>query len=169
MSRCPTSAQTVHGETIRGDCLRLRVKGLTYDEIGRELGVNPKTAMRHVQKGLAKLRQQNLELSAELLALEVARTEGIHAAMQPGVEQGDPQSAAVQLRGVEIRAKMIGLNAPEKHEHAQASEQTASEQMGAADLFLALAQRLHDTGTDPRALLEMWTPSVPALPEHVDG
>jgi len=119
--------------------LDMRVTGMTFSQIGEALGVDRTTAFRYVNNALEECAKENVDKAGELRALELQRldklqraTERILATNHVYVSQGgkivydgdvkltddDPTMKAVGtlLRIMERRAKLLGLDAPQKLE-----------------------------------------------------
>jgi hypothetical protein len=116
--------------------LELRKDGLTYTQIAERLGISRSTAHKHVTRGLHRTRQEPADelrrLEAERLnqlwaeAMAVLRRR--HVMVQSGKivkgDDGQPitddgpvlQATATLLRVMERRARLLGLDAPAKHE-----------------------------------------------------
>lgn len=93
--------------------LELRRAGVTYPEIGQQLGINPGTAHRYVFAALARTQQEPAD---EVRKIEVDRLDRMQRAYWPGVLRGDEKAGQLMLRIQERRAKLLGLDAPVKHD-----------------------------------------------------
>jgi hypothetical protein len=116
--------------------LELRKDGLTYTQIAERLGISRSTAHKHVTRGLHRTRQEPADelrrLEAERLnqlwaeAMAVLRRR--HVLVQSGKvvkdDDGQPitddgpllQATTTLLRVMERRARLLGLDAPARHE-----------------------------------------------------
>ena len=94
--------------------LRLRASGLTYEAIGDELGVCQQTANRYVLEALAKLRAEAGEAAQEVRELESMRLDRLLNAVWPQAEAGDIKAIETVLKLMERRAKLRGLDQPER-------------------------------------------------------
>ena len=116
--------------------LELRKDGLTYTQIAERLGMSRSTAHKYVTRGLHRTRQEPADelrrLEAERLnqlwaeAMAVLRRR--HVVVQSGKvvkdDDGQPipddgpvlQATTTLLRVMERRARLLGLDAPAKHE-----------------------------------------------------
>jgi predicted DNA-binding protein (UPF0251 family) len=112
---CPTG---VPPELVKGSAavrlrdahaVRLRLQGLTYREVGEQLGVSRKMAARVVQRGLRAVERETTE---DLIRLDNERVDMIWAAMWPHAEAGSAPHAMVCLRALERRGRLLGLDAP---------------------------------------------------------
>lgn len=103
----------------RKTALALRVEqGLTYEEIGLALGITKQSVSNLLQQELAELAESRRELAGYELDAELDRCDFVIHGMAPGVASGDPMAAQAYLRALERRAKLLGLDAPEKHHHS---------------------------------------------------
>ena len=98
--------------------LELRIAGLSFDQIAERLGVSYTTAYVDVSAALAKSAESTKEKTAELRELGVARCERIVAELMP--QASIPKAAEVILKAEGRRAKLLGLDAPQKIEHSGA-------------------------------------------------
>lgn len=136
-ARGPTGRfiRSLDGAERDAEAARLRTRGLSYDAIGEQLGLDKGNAYRAVQRALQATVQEPAE---ELRQLELARLDDMWAAVLEVLEAkhftvsqgrivyyGDvpladdaPVLAAVDrlLRIQERRAKLLGLDAPAKAE-----------------------------------------------------
>lgn len=104
----------------RLDAARLRAEGKSFRQIAAALSVSLRQAFLDVRAGLKALHERLGERVEELSALELERLELPVAGLAPAVEAGDPQSVDAWRRLSESRRKLLGLDAPEKHEHTGA-------------------------------------------------
>jgi hypothetical protein len=139
-SRNPQGRYVVRAETADRDAkaCRLRVQGLSYDQIAQALGFRDRSgARRAVQRALAATVRED---AMELVALETERLDDVtrhlqrvitarHYALTPSgqlarnpetgellADYGPVIAAARELRQVsESRRKLLGLDAPAKH------------------------------------------------------
>jgi len=98
----------------RADALALRIKGLTFAGIGDALGVDTSTAYRYVRDALAATLAGCGELAEHLRELENQRLDEMHAALWPQALAGVMPAVDRILRLMERRAKLNGLDAPQK-------------------------------------------------------
>jgi len=106
--------QEISGVNTRDKCLSLRKAGLTYAKIAERVGISKQGAYKAVQTALNEIREHYRETAVEVVALELERLDEMTAALEGKVAYGDPQSVATALRVMERRAKLLGLDAPQK-------------------------------------------------------
>ena len=100
----------------RAQALELRKRGMSYRQIGQELGVSRNTAHRYVTEELDELRAETRASAEQLRDLELERLDQYLARLQPKIEDGDEKAIATALRVQERRAKLTGLDAPQRSE-----------------------------------------------------
>ena len=100
----------------RAQALELRKRGMSYRQIGQELGVSRNTAHRYVTEELDELRAETRASAEQLRDLELERLDQYLARLQPKIEDGDEKAIATALRVQERRAKLTGLDAPQRTE-----------------------------------------------------
>ena len=112
----------------RLEALRLRQRGRSYPRIAEELGVSLTTAHRYVTTELERLAKECGEEAAIVRQMELDRLDVALDALADRIEQGDDRAVATMLRIQERRAKLLGLDSPDR-------------------------QQVEVTGIDPRELL----------------
>lgn len=101
----------------RKTALELRVEGLTLEAIGAKLGVSKQRAHQILAGELAEVATARKGLAEHQLEAELAAIDFVLRGMAPKVAKGDAKAGATYLRAMERRAKLLGLDAPDKHEH----------------------------------------------------
>lgn len=82
-------------------------KGCSYDEIARQVGFSHRgSAHRAVSRALAEREAEDID---NLRALECARLDALQTAHWPRALDGDVRAAAVVLRIMEQRSRLLGL------------------------------------------------------------
>lgn len=100
----------------RLEAMKLRMAGKTYQQIGDSIGVSRSRAHRYVMRELDELRKKGSEAAAALRQLEDARLDELQSGLWPRALEGDVPAAHAVLRIMERRARLHGLDEPEKHE-----------------------------------------------------
>ena len=106
----------VRAAQLEQKCLELRSAGLSFREIARELKVAPATAYKAVARGLAAVNAGCREQAQELRALEALRLDQLQAALWERATDGDVRAIDRILRIMERRARLLGLDEPERRE-----------------------------------------------------
>ena len=112
----------------RREALRLRKRGKSYPKIADALGVSVSTAHKYVTTELQRLAKECGEDAAAIRQIELDRLDDALDALADRIEQGDDRAVATMLRIQERRAKLLGLDSPDR-------------------------QQVEVTGIDPRELL----------------
>jgi hypothetical protein len=129
--------------------LELRRTGAHYSDIATALGCSKATAYRDVKRHLDDVRQECREKAEEINDIELERLDTALAAIWTKVEQGDCKSIETMLKIMERRAKMLGLDSPDKHE-VRAGVATPEEAAQLVrQLFGANAAKQDDVGGEP--------------------
>lgn len=113
MAESGTSSRKVLARLREARAIELRVQGYSYPEIARELGYQtPGAAYRAVVRGLSRVYPE--EEARQLLRLELARLDELLRVLWPKAVEGDLGAIDRVLRIIERRARLMGLDAPEK-------------------------------------------------------
>jgi hypothetical protein len=96
-----------------------RVRGKSYAEIGRLLGVSNYTAFHDVKATLEKMREESNDTVEHHRSLQLSRLDKAIAVLMPMVEAPETALQAMdRLDKLERRrAELLGLDAPERHAH----------------------------------------------------
>lgn len=111
-----TGADAVGAAMRREEAVRLRTLGHTYEQIGERLGVTRQAAHGYVRDSLAALRAQTAESAEDVRDQELARLDAMLVPMLEAAAAGQQTAVDRVLRIQERRAKLLGLDAAEKHE-----------------------------------------------------
>lgn len=117
MAHSRNSPMRVVATLRRNRAVKLRVKGMTYEEIARRLGCNPETARKDIERALAEVRAGYSEDAREQLQMDLMRLDGlIRAYWKKAMQDKDVKAAELLLKTLDRRAKLLGLNAPTRVE-----------------------------------------------------
>jgi hypothetical protein len=95
--------------------IELRRAGATFDEIARQVGYTaPGTAYDAYKRALDRTLQ--MAGSEECRSQELDRLDRLQVAVWPSAMRGDEKAVANVLRIMDRRARLLGLDAPIKHE-----------------------------------------------------
>lgn len=110
-----TGRRRVRAAERRVQAVELRKAGLSYRRIGEELGITRQAAHKLVTTALRDLNDKVAEDAAELMRLELERLDDMQVAATRRL-RGDQALPAIDriLRIMGRRAKMLGLDAPER-------------------------------------------------------
>lgn len=109
MPHSKQSAAIVRAASTREKAVALRVQGKTFRQIGDELGISEPGAYQAVARCLAHWRESCLESTAELVAIEAARLDALHASVWSKACAGDLKSVETALKISAQRARLFGL------------------------------------------------------------
>ena len=98
----------------RQQAFEMRKKGLTYAEIGKELGISMQAAHRHVAIYLQALENKTEEDAREIIRLDMERLDDMLQGLYPEAINGDSAAVDRVLKIMERRAKLLGLDKPAK-------------------------------------------------------
>lgn len=98
--------------------LKLRLIGLTYEEIARRVGYSNAGAANKAVK--AALTETKREDANELRIAESERLDALQAALMPKALKGDVSASQAILRLMERRSRLFGLDMPVKQTIAHA-------------------------------------------------
>lgn len=96
--------------------LDYKLKGLSYREIGKEMGVHPSTANSYVKEAIKVIQEQYTEKADALVTLERQKLDRLEVGLIKSTREGDVKSAIAMLKIMERRAKLLGLDEPSKSE-----------------------------------------------------
>jgi hypothetical protein len=96
--------------------LDFRVAGVTFEQIGRQLGITKQAAHKHYRRAMAEAQQRTAELSEELTELTRRRLDALVSAHW--ISKADPRSAEVIIRVEALRMRLEGTEAPARLEHS---------------------------------------------------
>lgn len=99
------------GVSNREKCFRLRIEGKTYREIGEALGMSRTGAFKHVHYELKRIQKETKELAEHYRDIELARLDALFDIIFKKA-QNNPAMLAQAHRNIELRCKLLGINAP---------------------------------------------------------
>ena len=114
----PATGQAEAAAERRQKSLDLRIAGARYRQIGAQLGVSYQTAYRDVQAALGELATLQDRKAEKLRELELERCDKLTLALWPKARAGDEKAVRAIITVMDRRAKLLGLDAPTKLEHA---------------------------------------------------
>lgn len=101
---------TITAEMRREEALQLRLAGLPYRAIAKQMGLSVSSVHETIQVALKEIRESVGEKAVEMRDLEIERCDAILAAHWAKI--GEAASAGVVLRAMQRRADLLGLDAP---------------------------------------------------------
>lgn len=127
MRQPTTSPLKINAREHEEKALALRRAGTSYQQIGEALGITPSGAYRSVARVLARLRKTSDETAEEIRQQELMRLDEMQFALYPTARRGDVKAVETILKIQARRAKLLGLDAPEKLQHSGAIATTYAE------------------------------------------
>lgn len=102
-------------EGVAEQAAELRLRGLTYEKIGRELEMTPEGARQAVLRGLDRIRGHTDELAVEVRAQEAARLDRICETLSRLADNAPDDATALAvvdrlLKVQDRRARLLGLD-----------------------------------------------------------
>ena len=111
-----TSPRKISYAERRIQALELRKAGATYEQIGKQLGVTKQAAYKHVKKALDAMNDTIREQADDVRNIEVERLDKLWFVMYKQALSGNQGAVDRCLKIMDRRAKLLGLDAPEKTE-----------------------------------------------------
>jgi len=112
----PTSQRKVRSKQRALQALAMRSQGATYTQISGEMKISTSTAWALVRDALAELKLQVHEEAEHVREQMLIRLDAGLAAIRDAIEAGDCRAIATMIALDERRAKLLGIDAPQKHE-----------------------------------------------------
>ena len=117
MGRRTDSARRAQTAERRRRNIELRLAGATFEAIAVELGYSSRhEACVDLGRALRQRAAELHEVAGQMLEVELARLDRMQLALWPKVLAGDTRAATTVLRIMEQRSRLLGLDAPIKHE-----------------------------------------------------
>lgn len=110
----PGEAERIAARRI--DAMRLRKAGHSYRAIAARLRVDVATAWDDVQAELTALRGLTVKVAEDVRAIELQRLDDATLGLGPKIKKGDPKAVMAMVRVSDRRAKLLGLDAPQRRE-----------------------------------------------------
>jgi transposase-like protein len=116
--KSPTPGATEAAAKNQCAAYEMKIRGMTYRQIAKEIGVSPKTAHKYVNDALEEYIAATAESVEILRTIELQKLDELESVLLPLALKGDLQAADRVLKIQERRAKLLGLEAPQKVEHS---------------------------------------------------
>jgi len=94
--------------------LDLRISGAHYDQMAEAMNCSESTAYRRVQRCLDRVAEACSERASELRQIELRRLDAMFLAVYPDCVRGVYTAIDRALKIMERRARLLGLDAPQK-------------------------------------------------------
>lgn len=122
----PLDIDELLDEQRRLQILNMRVAGFSHSQIAQAVHLSPNNISQIIAKELAKTRALADQALEDLRSLEVARLDEAVRALWPKAMTGHPRSIEIILKVMERRAKLLGLDAPERQVTLDLTESLSS-------------------------------------------
>jgi hypothetical protein len=100
------SAKAIRIAQRREEVLELRLRGYSYEAIGKHVGVSKSQVERDV---IAAMREMTAEPAERMFKMEMARLDALAAAHYVRACDGDIPATQMMLRIIEMRGRMLGF------------------------------------------------------------
>jgi hypothetical protein len=107
----------------RRKAVQLRRAGATYEMIAEALEVSVSRARAYVKEAMESIREEIAETAGEVKQMELERLDAMLRVLtdekvRAAAAQGDYRPMQMQLKVMERRARLLGLDAAVKHDHS---------------------------------------------------
>tara|TARA_R110000824_G_scaffold392619_1_gene591138 strand:+ start:74 stop:481 length:408 start_codon:yes stop_codon:yes gene_type:complete len=96
--------------------LDMRMLGFSYRAIAKDCGVTEGTSYRDVQSAIASLDVIKKDKAERLRDMELMRLDHMTQRLAADVQRGDTKAITTEVRIMDRRAKLLGLDEPTKAE-----------------------------------------------------
>lgn len=103
------SKQIIKREFDTIEALRLRARGMSYRDIGKELGIGRDTSRRYVQNALNALAEERAEETALTRMVLAERLGMVYTALADKVKDGDLPSIDRWIMAIKTEARLFGI------------------------------------------------------------
>lgn len=112
-----SKAQRTDTAARRAQAIQMRLAGLTYDVIAQRLKYSSRqAAAKDIERALAVALRDANRSAEEFREVELMRLDRLQAAAWATAIQGDPRAIHACLQVIDRRCKLLGLDAPQRHE-----------------------------------------------------
>lgn len=115
----------------------LRLAHYTQQEIANELGLSVTTVCRDLQALRAEWQERRSMAFDGWVAEELAKLDALERAILPQALQGKPGAAERVLKIMDRRARMLGLDKPQQHEHTVITQDALDAEIARLEAELA--------------------------------
>ncbi|MFP4137465.1 MAG: helix-turn-helix domain-containing protein [Halomonas sp.] len=152
MGKSRSGASQSRAAQRRAEAMRYRLTGLSYDGIAKRLGCSRSQAHRLVTKELQELAKQAREDAEAVREMELARLDRLQQALwEQATDDGNHGAVDRLLRVMERRAKLLGLDAPQRVAPTQpdGEQPWAPQYMSEEERAQRVLELLQSAGYDP--------------------
>lgn len=119
----------INAEAHHAAVLEMRVAGWTPEQIAKSLGVSRRRVRNILSAQLERARRRTNETADELLQLELKRLDRYLKSLEDRIDRGDVKAVEAALKVSERRARLAGLDAPDKSEVKVSVEHFTDEEL----------------------------------------
>ncbi|MFK0570597.1 sigma factor-like helix-turn-helix DNA-binding protein [Endozoicomonas sp.] len=109
--------KTIKAKELQRKALELRTLGLSYRQIGDQLGVSKTAAYKAVAKALGEVEEETRQMAKLNKTLDLQRLDWIIREAMKQALKGDLQAMDRIMKAIDQRAKIYGFEAPKKIAH----------------------------------------------------
>jgi hypothetical protein len=92
----------------------MRRKSISYESIAHTMSITLREARALVAEAIAEIETETREDASEVIALELARLDEMATATYPLALEGDLKAVDAMIKIMDRRAKLLGIDSPEK-------------------------------------------------------
>lgn len=107
-------ARKVRSQENRARAVEYRKMGMTYEAIAQQLRITRQAAHKTVHKAMSEVQTRQYEDASIVKVMELENLDRLQLAAWPGAMKGNHLLIDRVLKIQERRAKLLGLDAPEK-------------------------------------------------------
>lgn len=112
------AASAVEQTERRALVLQMRKAGASFRQIAEHIGMSVSTAYQAYNLALEELRNECAQKAADIFRMEDLRLDDLWRAVFAKAQAGETDAVYACIKIMERRAKMWGLDAPDRHEWA---------------------------------------------------
>lgn len=102
--------QIVNARLNEEQALKLRALGMSYRQIGEQLGVSDTSARRYIKRALERHLEELRESVEEHIEQQLMQLDAMLLALQKKMAVGDTKAINTAIRLLERKAKLLGLD-----------------------------------------------------------
>lgn len=107
-------ARRIIGQETQAKAVEFRKRGMTFRAIAQQLGISFQGVHKAVKKAMDQLKAQVYVDISTIRTMELEKLDTVEMGMWPGASKGNHNAANAILKAMERRAKMLGIDTPEK-------------------------------------------------------
>jgi len=108
-------ARRIQAQENRSRAVELRKLGMSYQEIGKQLGISAQAAHKTVQKAMTEVKARQEDDAKIAKTLELEKLDNVEMRLWTESKTAAVPAFNTMLKVFERRARLMGLDAPVKH------------------------------------------------------